>query len=78
MNVVPRFVRCLIAMIAYIMAGSDLAVASETANGATFRLAMGPMSAAQKNQGQETATKSDKAPIKPHHRIRHRRIHHAR
>jgi hypothetical protein len=78
MTIVPRFTRCLIAIIACIMASSHLAVASETASGATFRLAMGPMSAAQKNQGQETATKSDKAPMKPHHRIRHRRIHHTR
>jgi len=49
MNVVPHFARCLIAMIVCIMASSHLAVASDTANGATFRLAMGPMSAAQKN-----------------------------
>jgi hypothetical protein len=78
MNVVPRYAQRLIAMVVFILASSHLAVASDTASGPTFRLAMGPMSAAQKNQGQGTATTSDEGQTKPHHRVRHRRIHHTR
>jgi len=46
MNVVSRYAQRLVAMIAFIMASSHVAAASDTADGATFRLAMGPMSAA--------------------------------
>jgi len=40
-------------------------------NGPTFRFAMGPMSAAQKNQG--TSTQPDTAATRPHDRSKHRR-----
>lgn len=50
------------------------ASASDVAPNNGFKLAMGPMSAAQKNQG--AAENSDKVEIKPHHRIKHRRRHH--
>jgi hypothetical protein len=78
MNVVPRYALRLIAMTVFLLASSHLAVASDTASGPTFRLAMGPMSAAQKNQGQGTAATSGEGQTRPHHRIRHRRIHHTR
>jgi hypothetical protein len=78
MNIVPGYAPRLIAMIAFILASSHLAAASDITDSTTFRLAMGPMSAAQKNQNSGIDTKSDAMPIKPHHRIRHRRMHHHR
>lgn len=66
----------LIATSAFIVIIPALASASDVERDARVRLAMGPMSAAQKNQNQGTVTKSDAAQIKPHHRTRHRRTHH--
>jgi hypothetical protein len=80
MNIVPRHVVQLAAICALAMASPQLVSASGSENGTTFRLAMGPMSSAQKNQG--TPAKSDGVTVEPrhhanHHRARHRHAHHA-
>ncbi|MGO8911219.1 MAG: hypothetical protein ACLQDM_18130, partial [Bradyrhizobium sp.] len=59
MNTVPRHVVQLAAICAFAIGSPHLASASSSQNDATFQLAMGPMSAAQKNQG--TPGKSDEA-----------------
>jgi hypothetical protein len=69
MNIVRRHVVRLVAICAFATV-PHLALASESA---AFQLAMGPMSAAQKNQG--NTAKSDNAVIEPR---RHARRHHAR
>ena len=71
----------LIAVGALTFTVPTFASASDATPGNSFKLAMGPMSAAQKNQG--TAEKSDQVEIKPRHRIthrhdvKHRRMHHS-
>jgi hypothetical protein len=71
----------LIAVGALAVIVSTPASASDIGRTKSFKLAMGPMSAAQKNQG--TAEKSDEVEIKPRHRIthrhdvKHRRMHHS-
>jgi len=75
MNNVSRHV-LHVAIGAFAIAVPQLASASDFENGATFKLAMGPMSAAQKNQG--TTAKSDEVVPMPHHHTRHRHKHHAR
>jgi hypothetical protein len=75
MNIVPRHVVRLAALGTFAMALPLVASAHDFENGATFQLAMGPMSAAQKNQG--TSATSDDAPVKPHRHIKHRHPHHA-
>jgi hypothetical protein len=75
MNIVPRRVVRLAAIAAFAVACPQLASASDSTSGATFQLAMGPMSAAQKNQG--TSATSDDVPVKPHRHIKHRHPHHA-
>jgi hypothetical protein len=80
MNIVPRHVARLATIGAFVVGCSQLASATDSTSGATFRLAMGPMSAAQKNQG--TPGKSDEVAAEPrrhakHHRARHWHAHHA-
>ena len=81
MNIMPRHVARLVAIGAFAVGCSQLASAADSTSGATFRLAMGPMSAAQKNQG--TPGKSDEVAVEPrhhakHHRARHWHAHHAK
>jgi hypothetical protein len=76
MNIVPRHAVRLVAICAFAMAFPQLASASDPENGATFRLAMGPMSAAQRNQG--NTAKSDDAIVEPRRHIKRRHPHHAR
>jgi hypothetical protein len=71
MNIVPRHVVRLVAICAFATV-PQLAPAS--GNGATFQLAMGPMSAAQKNQG--NTAKSDDAVVEPRRHTRRRHTHH--
>lgn len=73
MNIVPRHVVQLAAICALATTFPQLASASGSENGATFRMAMGPASAAQKNQS--TPGKSDQVAVEPRHRARH--AHHA-
>jgi hypothetical protein len=73
MNIVPRHVVRLVAICAFATV-PQLAPASGSENGATFQLAMGPMSAAQKNQG--NTAKSDDAVVEPRRHNRHRHAHH--
>jgi hypothetical protein len=73
MNIVPRHVVRLVAICAFATV-QQLAPASGSENGATFQLAMGPMSAAQKNQG--NTAKSDDAVVEPRRHTRRRRAHH--
>jgi hypothetical protein len=80
MNMLFRCASRLIAAGALTLTVPIFASASDATPGNSFKLAMGPMSAAQKNQA--TAEKPDGVEIKPHHRIRshhpskHQRPHH--
>jgi hypothetical protein len=76
MSIVPRHVLRLMGIGAFAIAIPQFALASDSENSAPLKLAMGPMSAAQKNQGE--SAKSDAAVIKPHHRSKHRHAHSAR
>jgi hypothetical protein len=78
MNGAPRYAKRLLTMIAFIISSSHVAAASDTASGATLRLAMGPMSAAQKNQGNPTADATPATPrlVARHHHSPHRPRHH--
>jgi hypothetical protein len=80
MNIVPRHVARLAAIGAFALGCSQLASATDRTSGATIRLAMGPMSAAQKNQG--ASGKPDEVAMEPrhhakHHRAKHKHAHHA-
>jgi hypothetical protein len=75
MNMLFRCASRLIAVGALTLIVPTFALASDIAPSSSFKLAMGPMSAAQKNQGGTTA---DAAPAEPHHWHRHRHIHHMR
>jgi hypothetical protein len=76
MNIMGRHVLRLMGIGAVAIAIFQPASALESGNRAAFRLAMGPTSAAQKNQGQPTTsdntgtkcTPSEGACPKPHHR----------
>jgi hypothetical protein len=80
MNMPFRCASRLIAVGALTLTASTFASASDATPNNSFKLAMGPMSAAQKNQS--AAEKTDEVEIKPHHRIRqhhhgkHQRRHH--
>jgi hypothetical protein len=77
MNIVLRHVVRLLVIGALIVAIPQFASAA-AGNGPTFSFAMGPMSAAQKNQG--VSAQSDDAVMKPHYHVKHRHRHsrHAR
>jgi len=74
----------LIAVSAFALMVPTLAAASEIEQSKSFKLAMGPMSAAQKNQSQGAVANSDHVEIgpqhhiKPNHHVKHRRRHHWR
>ena len=76
MNMLFRRTSRLIAAGALTLIVPTLASAADVARVKSFKLAMGPMSAAQKNQNQGMAEKSAEAEIKQHHHIKHRRRHH--
>ena len=67
MNMLFRCASRLIAVGAFALIVPTLASASDVVPGNSFKLAMGPMSAAQKNQSQGMSEKSDAVEIKPHH-----------
>jgi hypothetical protein len=77
MNIVLHHVSRLLVVGAMTVVIPQFASAA-AGNGPTFSFAMGPMSAAQKNQG--TSTQPDAAATRPHYRSkhRHRRSHHAK
>jgi hypothetical protein len=70
MNIVPHHVVRLVAICAFATV-PQLAPASGSENSATFQLAMGPTSAAQKNQQGNTA-KSDDAVVEPRRHTKRR------
>jgi hypothetical protein len=80
MNMLFRCASRLVVAGALTLIVPTFASASDVAPNDGFKLAMGPMSAAQKNQG--AAAKPDGVEIKPRHRIthghqvKHRRRHH--
>jgi hypothetical protein len=78
MNIVFRSAARLIAIGAFIVIIPTLASASNVERDASFKLAMGPMSAAQKNQGNSTAEAApmESHPAPSHHHSRHRPHHH--
>jgi hypothetical protein len=75
MNIVLRHVLPLSAIGALAVAIPQFASAA-AGNGPTFSFAMGPMSAAQKNQG--VSTQPDDAVMKPRHHGKHRHSRHVR
>jgi hypothetical protein len=88
MNIMYRCATRLIAASAFVIIIPTLAAASDVERDASFKLAMGPMSAAQKNQSNSTA---EAAPAEPrlvpthhprrhhaHYRPRHHHAHHMR
>jgi hypothetical protein len=81
MNMLFRCTSRLIVTGALTLVVPTLASASDLDQAKSFKLAMGPTSAAQKNQG--PAEKSDEVEIKPrhhikpHHHVKHRRMHHS-
>jgi hypothetical protein len=84
MNIMYRCATRLIAASAFVIIIPTLAAASDVERDTSFKLAMGPMSAAQKNQGTSAA---EAAPAEPrlvpgrhhaHYRPRHHHAHHMR
>jgi hypothetical protein len=82
-NVVHPYVPRLIAVGALALIVPTLASASNVEQPTNFKLAMGPMSAAQKSQGPGMAEQSGAAEMKPdhrikkhHHHVKHRSPHH--
>jgi len=75
MNMLFRCASRLIAVGALTLTVPTFASASDATPGNSFKLAMGPMSAAQKNQGGPVV---DAAPAERRHWHRHRHIHHVR
>ena len=70
----------LIAVGALTLTVPTFASASDATPGNSFKLAMGPMSAAQKNQGASEKpgeVKPHHRRIRAHHHIRQRRMHHS-
>ena len=72
MNMLFRCASRLIAVGALTLIAPTFASASDATPSDGFKLAMGPMSAAQKNQG--ASEKTDE--VKNHHHIKQRRVHH--
>jgi hypothetical protein len=58
MNIMGRYVLRLVGIGAVVIATPHLASAFDSERGTAFRLAMGPMSAAQKNQKAQTRSES--------------------
>lgn len=82
-NVVHHYALRLVTVGAFALIAPTLASASNVEQLTNFKLAMGPMSAAQKNQGPGMAERSGAAEMTPdyritkhHHRIKHRSRHH--
>jgi hypothetical protein len=77
MNMLFRWASRLIAVGAFTLIVPTLASASDLDQAESFKLAMGPMSAAQRNQGNSTA---EAAPAEPHlvpkYPPRHHHSHH--
>jgi hypothetical protein len=81
MDIMGRRVLRLVGIGAIAIAVPQLAMASDSANGATFKLAMGPTSAAQKTQSSSTTSDNSVATCslsegtcaKPHHRHKSKR-----
>jgi hypothetical protein len=72
MNRMFRRASRLIAVGALAIVVPTLADASDIERGTGFKLAMGPMSAPQRNQGNSAA---EMAPAEPHYHFRHRHRH---
>jgi hypothetical protein len=84
MNMLFRCASHLIAVSTLTLIVSTLASASNLDQAKSFKLAMGPMSASQKNQGPRTTENSTEVEIKPrhqhlkpHHHSKHGRMHHS-
>jgi hypothetical protein len=81
MDIMGRRVLRLVGIGAIAIAIPQLALASDSGNGATFKLAMGPTSAALKNQGPSTSSDTNVANCsvsegtcaKPQHRHKSKR-----
>ena len=71
MNNMSRHILRLVGIGVFAVVIPQLASASDFGNSTALKLAMGPTSAAQKNQGPATMDTPDTAP-KPHHRAKHK------
>jgi hypothetical protein len=77
MNMPFRYASRLIAAGAFALTVPTLASASDLDQASSFKLAMGPMSAPQKNQGNSTAGATPEEPhLVPKYRPRHHYSHH--
>lgn len=77
MNILFHCASRLIAIGTFAVIVPTLASASNAGQTASLKVAMGPTSAAQKNQGQGTTANSDAVEPKPHNPVKHhRRRHH--
>jgi len=80
MNVMGRHALRLIGIGAIAIAIPQFASAFDSADGATFKLAMGPTSAAQKNQGAQSTSDTPVPTPKPRakHKHKHKNMHSAK
>ena len=77
MNIVLQYVTLLTTIGAFIAIAPVIASASDLENDASFKLAMGPTSAAQKNQsGAVEAAQGEPRPVPRRHPTHHRMRHH--
>jgi hypothetical protein len=75
MNIMSRCALRLIGIGALAIAFPQFGSASDSENGAPIRLAMGPTSAAQKNQGQPTSSDATVPIPKPRAKHKHKNMH---
>ncbi len=82
MNIMGRRALRLIGIGAVAIAIPQFASASDSVEGATLKLAMGPTSAAQKNQGAQSTSDTPVPTPKPRakykHKHKHKKMHSAR
>jgi hypothetical protein len=77
MDIMSHRVLRLIGIGAFAIAVPQLASATDSGSSAEFKLAMGPTSAAQKNQGPSTTSDTPVTTPTPHHRTKHKHKHKA-
>jgi hypothetical protein len=72
MNIMSRHILRLVGIGIFAIAVPQLASASEASKGATYEVAMGPTSAAQKNHRQSKVSEAPDTAPKPQHRSEHK------
>jgi hypothetical protein len=74
MNIMSRYALRLAGIGAFAIAFPQFGSASDSENGAAFKLAMGPISAALANQGQPTSSDATVPIPKPRARHKHKNM----